>query len=191
VIPTHSITRAAAAFATIVVWIGLLAAAFIEWIVYYPLPSWFYGAALAFAALGVACRLTQAPRPLPGPARRSVYGWVLVGAALFALHLVPWTSRKPFLRRLYSIEPGMTYDEVLERMDDYMLGTGLPANPFLEDASGGYPRDYGQVVVSESFVAQMSGSLCFRHSDEGSFNRDFGIVVFDAGRVVKVRFEAD
>ncbi len=89
---------------------------------------------------------------------------VAVNAVILALFLVPWTTRKPFLRHLYSIKPGMSVDEVRK----IMAG-----------------------VVEETYE-EPGGSLAFRHSiHDARFDADMGVVTFQSGKVVDVRFLPD
>jgi hypothetical protein len=103
---------------------------------------------------------------------RRCFAYLAVYACVAALHLIPWTSRKPFLQALSSIHRGMTVAEVKRRMAGYQEGTGW-IDPFTNQE------------------IKINGSLVFRHSDEARFNADWGIVSFQEGRVVEVRFEPD
>ena len=89
---------------------------------------------------------------------------------LTALHLVPWSSRKPFLQDLRRVQPGMTLTQVEEIMAGYRRGSGVRT-------------DEGPLFLSDAVI--------YRHSDEARFNRDWGIVRFERDRVVSVEFSAD
>jgi hypothetical protein len=78
---------------------------------------------------------------------------------------IDWNSRKPFLRALDSVQPGMTAAQV-----DAAMGTFMR-----------FPR----VGVTEQ------GSVGYRHTEEGWGNADIGLVTFDGGRVVKVEYFPD
>ena len=103
-------------------------------------------------------------------ARRRMVGWAMAIAALLVLQIVPWTTRKPFLRQLHQVEVGMTRGEVLAIMAGYRQGTGWHLQ--------------GQEL-------QLDAALVFRHSDDGRFNSDWGVVQFDEGRVSTVEFLPD
>lgn len=78
---------------------------------------------------------------------------------------IEWNSRKPFLRALDQVQPGMT----TEQMDSAMRG-------FERGPQAGI-SDYGTVS--------------FRHTEEGWGNADIGLVTFRDGRVVKVEYLPD
>ncbi len=117
-----------------------------------------------FAALGL---LALAPL-LPG--RRRAAQVALPAAllcAVLAVQLVNWDSRKPFLRALHRIEPGMT----VEQADAIMAGfIRTPAEPGRTSAEG---------MVS------------YRHTDQGWGNSDIGLIAISGGRVVTTRFLPD
>jgi hypothetical protein len=112
------------------------------------------------------------------------------------LYFVPWSSRKPFLHDLYSIQPGMTEADVRRVMGRYKEGTGWPA------AYGGMPAGTGTLTDLGTGSTHATGttpagemtiqdSLVFRHSTDGAFDADFGIVTFRNSRVVEVSFSPD
>lgn len=150
---------------------AVLAAA--ELVLSWPVPGWLYaGAALLF---GLALVRIE-------PIRRQRLQLAVLAVAVIALallHWVPWTSRKPFLQDLGRVHPGMTESEVRSVMAEWKVGTGWPANPFRSPATGGA----GEMRIPDSLV--------FRHSDDGEFNSDWGVVEFVDGRVSKVSFSAD
>lgn len=92
---------------------------------------------------------------------------VVLLAGLATLHLVDWTTRKPFLRDLARVRAGMTEAEVRQIMGRYIDGTGQPAQRGLRD------------------------SLVYRHSGDGAFDSDLGIISFSSNRVESVEFSAD
>jgi hypothetical protein len=118
--------------------------------------------------------------------------WVLVGALLlydrrlrekvlilivflalvFSLRSVDWNSRKPFLRRLYRIEEGMTYTQVERIMGSYRGSVGGSAK-----------------VDGEGHL--ITGSVSYTHTDEGWGNSDIGMVTFQDGRVAETDFLPD
>jgi hypothetical protein len=94
----------------------------------------------------------------------------LVGAAgsllLVLLFLVPWTSRKSFLRHLHRVETGMTRREAREVM--------LPYRPVGE----------GEVTADTADS--------YRHETQNPrYNSDVGLIEFEDGRVAEVKFLPD
>jgi hypothetical protein len=123
--------------------------------------------------------------------------WVLVGALLlygrpmreillilglfvmvpFSIRFIDWNSRKPFLRDFYRIREGMTPAQVEQIMGDYMKGGGAPlGSPKTES------NERGEIVT---------GTLTYRHTDEGWGDSDWGVVTFENGRVVQTEFLPD
>ena len=123
--------------------------------------------------------------------------WVLVGALLlygsplrerilillpfllvvFSVRFVDWNSRKPFLRDLYSIKEGMTPAQVEQIMGAYMKG-------------GGLPLDSPETEVDERGEVD-TGTVTYRHTDEGWGDSDWGVVTFENGHVVEIEFLPD
>jgi len=123
--------------------------------------------------------------------------WVLVGALLlygrpmreilliltlfvmvaFSVRFIDWNSRKPFLKDFYRIREGMTPAQVEQIMGDYMKGGGAPL---------GSPRT--ELNEQEEIV---TGTVTYRHTDEGWGNSDWGVVTFEDGRVVEIEFLPD
>jgi hypothetical protein len=125
--------------------------------------------------------------------------WLLVGAllatgrslrdkllilGLFVLVLgsvrfVDWNSRKPFLRKFYSLQEGMTAEEVDQIMSGYMKANG-----------GGPPQSQDQYEFDEQGEI-VTGWVTYRHTNEGWGDSDWGVVTFENGRVVHRRFLPD
>ncbi len=106
-------------------------------------------------------------------------GLAAIVAVVAALYFVDWTTRKPFLRDLDRIRVGMTEAEVRQIMGRYMEGSGWPAIPGSSTNAQGTLNIVG------------SDSLVFRHSNDGAFNSDWGIISLSSGRVVSVEFSPD
>jgi hypothetical protein len=97
--------------------------------------------------------------------RKRLAALVAANAVVLALFLVPWTTRKPFLRDLYSIKPGMSVAEARKIMARW---------------------------VDESRGIDTGNSISFRHSiHDARFNADFGQVDIQNGKVVGVWFSPD
>ena len=168
---------------------------FVELLLHYPVAWWLYLSVVLVFAAGLVRR-----RPVRAQLGRlgAVAAVVAVAATLY---LVPWTTRKPFLRDLASVQIGMTEAEVRQVMAGYLEGTGWPASPFgTSDGSPAGARgrltDLGSgsryaTAATESGELAIEISLVFRHSDDGAFNADWGIVSFADGRVMNVEFSPD
>jgi hypothetical protein len=89
-------------------------------------------------------------------------------AGMATLHLVDWTTRKPFLRDLARVRVGMTAAEI---------------RPILSR--------YGQFARTPDTLVAQHETLFVRHSTAGAFDSDIGIVRFSNGRVASVEFSAD
>ena len=168
------VTPTAAAFAGFVPFalvvpaaIFLILAALAEIILGFPVPLWIY------VPIGVVLAGALWPRRSPRLRPERLAGLVVVSAMIAALYLIPWTTRKPFLRALDSVKPGMTLAAVRQAMAGYMEGTGWR-----------YPGSPGEEIT-------IQGAVVFRHSDDPQFNADFGIVYLANGRVTHVEFSPD
>lgn len=156
----------------------------------YPVAWWLYlCVAVAFAATLI--------RPVSVHSQLARIATLAVVIAVIAtLYTVEWTTRKPFLRDLDCIRVGMSEAEVRKLMGRYMEGTGWPAIPgsstnapaALDIAGSG-----SQYATETSKSGQMviRDSLTFRHSNDGAFDSDWGIVSLSNGRVVSVEFSPD
>ncbi len=154
---------------TIFCFTALALFAFAEILLAMPLAGWLYLVLPPFFAVALLRWRPESRRTF------RLATFMMVMAALAALHFVPWTGRKTFLRDLYTIRPGMTEDQVRRIMARYIEGTGWPAP--------------GGSAAGESLL--LPGSLVFRHSNEAAFNSDWGIVALKDGKVSDVRFSAD
>lgn len=162
----------------------------IEWIYAFPLGLGFY---LFLGAMFTVALIRFKPL---GTQRRSLawLGGIFVALAVF--HFVPWTSRKPFLKDLYSIKPGMTETDVRRIMGRYMEGTNWPAIYGGSPEGSGTLNDpgSGKQHATESTPdgkLTIKSSLVFRHSTSGAFDSDWGIVALENGRVTGVSFSPD
>lgn len=97
---------------------------------------------------------------------RTSVGVVAVGlcAALACLHIVPWTSRKVFLRKFEQVHPAMT----TAKLDDVLRGYA-----FVERTTSG--------ALQRTYV----------HSRSGRFDSDWGVVHIRNGHVIDTRFYPD
>ena len=156
----------------------------------WPVAWWLYLVLVAAFAVALLRR-----RPLAAQ-RPQVMAFAVVSTLIGVLYLVPWTSRKPFLRDLYSIEVGMDEAQVRQIMAGYIEGTGWPAR------APGATQDVQQVIdpmgggtyaTARTAAGDMGvvDSIVFRHSTDAHFNSDWGIVKFQARRVVHVSFSPD
>jgi hypothetical protein len=155
-----------------------------------PVAGWLY------LAVGVVFTAALA-RPVAVRSQLGRLG-VLVGilAVIAALYFVDWTTRKPFLRDLARVRVGMTEAEVRRIMGRYMEGTGWPAIPGSSSNAPGTLNIVGSdsqysTDTSPSGQLVIRDSLVFRHSNDGAFNSDWGIISLSSGRVVRVEFSPD
>jgi hypothetical protein len=157
----------------------------------YPVAWWLYlSVAVAFAVALI--------RPLPARSQLARIGALaVILAVIAALYWVEWTTRKPFLRDLARVHVGMTEAEVRHIMGRYMEGTGWPAIPGSSPSNApgtlnivGSASQYSTETSSSGQMA-IRGSLVFRHSNDGAFNSDWGIISLSSGRVVSVEFSPD
>jgi hypothetical protein len=88
-------------------------------------------------------------------------------AAMLTTYATNWDSRKPFLKDLFRIRPGMTVAQVDRLMAGYFRS---PATP-------------GQLSAD--------GRITYRHTNEGWGDSDWGLVTFQRGRVSHVDFLPD
>lgn len=122
--------------------------------------------------------------------------------AMVALWFSPVSTRQPFLRDLDRVETGMTLAQVEAIMGGYMKGTGWPEPPpftksptpqssktqNIKDLATGSTH---QIEADKKGELQIAGAVTYRHSDEGEYNSDWGVVSFQNGRVSKVEFMPD
>ena len=157
----------------------------------FPVAWWLYlSVGVAFAAALIR------PAPIRGQFAR-LGALAVIIFVIMGFYFVEWTSRKPFLRDLARVSVGMTEVEVRRIMGRYMEGTGWPAAQFdgytnaqsnLTDAGSG--SQYS-TSVSPSGELTINDCLVFRHSRNGRFNSDWGIIRFSGGRVVGTEFSPD
>ena len=116
---------------------------------------------------------------------------VVLVAGIYAVSLIPWTTRKPFLRDLARVKLDMTLEQVEGIMSAYQTGAGwggtqseIPGVTFTGARKTGYS---GQTDPDGTFT----GSITFRHSDLAMYKGDFGVVTLRQGKVVGVGFPPD
>jgi hypothetical protein len=136
---------------------------------------------LLFAGYGLFWTLVLLPFLIRRPSGLKFIIHGLLVLSLLILYLVPWNSRKPFLRDLDRVTVGMTVSEVETIMGGYMKGTGWPANPFTKSGSStGQLTEIGSGITmttsnSPSGELMIQDSITYRHSDDGAFNSDWGV----------------
>ena len=111
------------------------------------------------------------------PMRQTLLILGLFVMVAFSVRFVDWNSRKPFLKDFYRIREGMTPAQVEQIMGDYMIGGGAPLGSPKTDLN-----ERGEIVT---------GTVTYRHTDEGWGNSDWGVVTFENGRVVQTEFLPD
>lgn len=116
-----------------------------------------------YATYGTLCGLLVLW--LRAPRRTSLFIVAVIFLGLTILHVVPWTSRKVFLRHFGEIRVGMATEKVLS----IMRGYGYREVP------------HGSGMIDRAFF----------HSRTGRFDSDCGVVTFVEGRVIKAEFSPD
>jgi hypothetical protein len=113
--------------------------------------------------------------------------WVLAGlflVAVLGIHLIPWNTRKVFLRDLRDIRTGMTAVEV-----DRIMGR------WLSRSESGEPPDRSDASLPAAApgaaLSRMPQSKAYRHSQASRFRSDLGVVRFTNGHVAAVEFLSD
>ena len=164
----------------------VVVAMFAEILLALPLPVWFYGLSGLLVILPVVIR----------PSRLAAIVAVALVGFLIAFHLVPWISRKPFLQQLNKVQPGMTEAQVRAIIAGHKEGTGWPAAPWQPVGFAGELQTTGssntfRTVTDTNRNLALADSLVFRHSDNGRFNSDWGVVEFKDGRGIHVQFMPD
>jgi len=151
--------------------------------------------AKVFAGYGLFWTLVLLPFLLRQPTLLKSSFYVALLLALVILYLVPWNSRKPFLRDLEKVKTGMTVAEVEAIMGGYMKGTGWPAMPDSGSSTGQLTEVGSGITMSTSNSPSgelvIQDSITYRHSNDGAFNSDWGIVTFKDGKVVARTFMPD
>jgi hypothetical protein len=157
-----------------------------EFLYGFPLPSAFYLICFSLAAALLFINRTKAHSLLT----------IIYAVLLVTVWLVPWSPRKPFLRKFDSIKPGMSVEEVRLLMKGYVEGTGWPANPFATNKESrmvaiGTGQTF-QTGTSQTGEMEIKNSVVFRHTiHDGRYNADFGVVTFRNNRVVSTSFLPD
>ena len=175
---------------TIVASVALTLFALAEVLLAMPVAWWLYLSLVPLFSVGLL-------RRQPFVAQRSRLAvLVAIIAAIGALYFVPWSTRKPFLRDLYSIQPGMTEADVRRIMGRYIEGTGWPAAYGATPAGTGTLTDIGTGATHATGTTPMGemtieSSLVYRHATNGDFNSDWGIVALKDGKVTGVSFSPD
>jgi hypothetical protein len=123
------------------------------------------------------------------PARHKLTVLAVLAIALLGVREIHWNSRKPFLKDLYRVQEGMTVAQVEQIMGDYMTGGGVPLG------SPGARLD-GRIAEARKEPRSdprgpVTGTISYRHTNEGWGDSDWGVVTFESGRVVRVWFSHD
>jgi hypothetical protein len=171
--------------------IALALFALCEVLIAYPVVWWLY------VSIAIVFALALIRRGTPRAQLSRLGGLAGVSVFMAVLYFVDWTTRKPFLRDLDRVRVGMTEAEVRRIMGRYMEGTGWPALPGSSPTNGpgtlnivGSGSHYS-TETSSSGQLTIRDSLVFRHSNDGAFGSDWGIVSLSSGRVVRVEFSPD
>jgi len=151
--------------------------------------------ATVFTVYGIFWTVVLAPFLLRHPTRIKFGIFAGLIVCLATLYVVPWNSRKPFLRDLDKVQIGMTVNQVEAIMGRYMKGTGWPAVPGSNSPTGQLVEVGSGITMatsnSPSGELVIQDSVTYRHSNDGAFNSDWGVVRFKNGRVVAKEFMPD
>lgn len=154
--------------------------------------------ATIFVRYGLFWTFVLLPFLLWRPSRIKSGFYAALVASLLILYVVPWNSRKPFLRDLEKVEVGMTMADVETIMGRYMKGTEWPAWA-LSASPTGQPTEVGSGTTMSTFDSlsrelvrrDSTFSMTYRHSTDGAFNSDWGVLKFKEGRVIAKKFLPD
>lgn len=111
-----------------------------------PLSIYLTALAVLWVCAGLASRGSGSRTPL----------WVVATASMLLtlLFVVPWTSRKRFLRHLDRVEAGMTVEAVHRLMEPYAATRSGAVESYRHAESGRFASDYGQVVYENGEVVE-------------------------------------
>jgi hypothetical protein len=115
------------------------------------------------------------------PVRHKLLSLGLLAVIMVSARFVHWDSRKPFLKDLFRVKEGMTVAQVEQIMGGYMTGGGIPVGAPAPQLCGRL-AEYGP---------QATGTIVYRHTNEGWGDSDWGVVALREGRVVDVEFSPD
>ncbi len=168
---------------------ALAAFAFYENVWGTPVEWWLYVPLIVLFAVGLLRRQSLLEQ------RSRILALIALMAAMAVIHTAPLNGLKPFLRNLYSIQPGMTEVDVRRIMGQYPEGTGWPViyggNPpgtgTLNDLGTGDAYAAGSTPDGE---LTLNDSIVFRPSAEPG-DSNWGIVTFKDGKVTGVSFSHD
>jgi hypothetical protein len=151
--------------------------------------------ATIFIGYGLFCTLILLPLLLWKASWLKFVCYALMILSLGVLYFVPWNSRKLFLRDFEKICIGMTVSQVEMIMGDYIKGTGWQALRST-DPSPATPTELSSDITMKTSDnppgdLEIQDSIVYRHSNEGAFNSDWGVVKFEAGKVVGKTFLPD
>lgn len=151
--------------------------------------------ATIFIGYGLFCTLILLPLLLWKASWLKFVCYVMMILSLGVLYFVPWNSRKPFLRDFEKIHIGMTVPEVEMIMGNYLKGTGWQT-PRSTESSPARPTEPSSDIPlnpsdNPSGELGFQDSVVYRHSNEGAFNSDWGVVKFEDGKVVSKTFMPD
>jgi hypothetical protein len=178
--------------------VGFGLCALVELLVCYPVAWWLYAALIPFFALGML-------RPVSWRAQlRALAGLSLAIVAMAVLYFVPWSTRKPFVRRLQSIPTGATEGEARRIMGKYRVLTEVHSDdppptipvPDPSQTPTGPPTVCDVTTLDGGLYASNElplghERLSYRHSCDGDFDADFGVVELTNDQVTEVSFDPD
>lgn len=128
-------------------------------------------------------------------ARRAPRRAALVASGVFLLVLAggfgaPWNSHDRFLKDLAGVRPAMTQGQVQNAMAGHIRGI-TPASGPGDDRVGVGVDGRTYHVAPQDGRLDIEGCDAYRHSNEGQWEADWGIVCFESERVNTVQFAHD
>lgn len=179
---------------------SILTVAFISVIAIAFAAFWEVGAAICasatvFAGYGLFSTLILLPLLTWKPSWLKFACYALMILSFGILYFFPWNSRKPFLRNFEKIRIGMTVSEVEMIMGNYIKGTGWQS-PRRAKTSAATPTELHSDITMKpsdnpSGEMEIQDSIVYRHSHDGAYNSDWGVVEFRDGKVVGKTFMPD
>ena len=100
-------------------------------------------------------------------------------------------TRYNFLQQLQKVSPGMTRQETEVIMSSYPKGTNWPYSPAPSMKVIGSERVDYELDPEKKEQLTLKGCDVYRHSDEGQYDSDWGIVCYDKDKVVWTDFAPD
>ncbi len=142
-----------------------------------------YAMLAAFSSISVLLLLRKRPIWI------KVAGMLAYALMVYFAWSTSGNTRRPFLRDLYSIRPGMTVSQVRSKMSRWFEQESKSTAHM--DPVTGRSVSRSAMWVGGSGLSNGTGTLIFQHSHSKEFGGDWGMVGFSNGKVVGVTFSPD